>query len=151
MQTPLRRAPATNRLDLFLAILGGATCLILTIAVWRVVSSYQGMWPLPALYLLEMSAVAIVAAWMVAHNGHAAVLAAWAAAGILFAFSIVGAWSVGLFYLPVAIIFSVVALISDARTRHPVAQHLGFFLLAAIAQAAIMFGAIRLLASSAGF
>jgi hypothetical protein len=149
MQSPQPRAPATNRLETFLAILGAAACLIITIVIWRSLSSYQSMWPLPALYLVELPAVSIIAAWMLARSGHTAVLVSWAAAGILFAFSIVGAWSVGFLYLPVAFIFGVVSVSSDARTRHPFATHLGVFLLAAVAQAAIMFAVIRLLSSSA--
>jgi hypothetical protein len=151
MQSPRHDTAVTNGLERFLATLGAAACLVITIAIWRSVSSYQSMWPLPALYLIEMPAVSILAAWMVARNGQTTALFAWAVVGILFAFSIIGAWSVGFFYLPVAIIFTVVSVAFDARTRQPVAAHLGAFFLAAIAQAAIMFAVIRLLSSSAVF
>jgi hypothetical protein len=69
----------------------------------------------------------------------------WGAVGIFSAFSILGAWSVGFFYLPVAIIFGVIAIRSDLRDKQPIAAHAGVCLIAGIVQVVLMLAAIRLL------
>ena len=97
-------------LERFLAILGTSICLIVTILIWRSVSAQQPMWPLPALYFIEMVAVSVLTALAVL-RGRTGGLASWIAAGIFSAFSYLGALSVGFFYLPVALIFGLLAVL----------------------------------------
>jgi hypothetical protein len=61
------------------------------------------------------------------------------------AFSILGALSVGFFYLPVAGLIGAAALTYDLRNKQPILAHVGLCLLAAVAQAAVMLALIRLL------
>ena len=75
----------------------------------------------------------------------------WAALGILLAFSVLGAFSVGMLYVPVAVLLAVAVISSDVREAQPIAFHLGICLAAAIAQAAVMLLAIRLLYPTAVF
>ncbi len=135
----------TQPLERFLAILGTAICLIVTILIWRSVSALQPMWPLPGLYFIEMAALSLVSALAFILGYRRRGLIAWGAAGIFSAFSILGALSVGFFYLPVAVIFGLLAILSDLRQKQPIAAHFGLAALAALAQAALMLMVIRLL------
>jgi len=104
------------------------------------------MWPLPALYFVEMAALSVVVALLVFFDGSPLCkFIIWAALGIFIAFSILGAWSVGFFYLLVAILFGVIAIRSDGRNKQPIAAHIGVCLIAGLLQVALMLAAIRLL------
>jgi hypothetical protein len=102
------------------------------------------MWPLPGLYFIEMAALGLVSAGASIRGSPRAELVTWGAAGIFSAFSFLGALSVGFFYLPVAVIFGLLAVHSDLRKKQPIAAHLGLGGLAALAQAALMLLLIRL-------
>lgn len=103
------------------------------------------MWPLPGLYFIEMVALSVVSAVAFVGGDPRGKLITWGAVGIFSAFSIVGAWSVGFFYLPVAFIFGVIAITSDVRNKQQIAAHVGICIIAGIAQAVLMFAAIRLI------
>ena len=145
MQPSIPGSLTNPLLEKVLAIAGAVVCLIVTISLWWSISNQQPMWPLPGLYFMEMVAVSLVSAVVFVHGGSRSRLIPWGAIGILFAFSIIGAFSVGFFYIPVAIIFGAAASLSDVRSRQPIDAHLGVCMLAGIAQAALMLAAIRLL------
>ncbi len=151
MQDTRQDKTSVHPLERFLAILGAATCLLITVALWLSVSSYQSMWPLPGLYFIEMAALSIISAVAFVRGGPSGTVITWGAVGIFAAFSIVGAFSVGFLYLPVTLIFAVISVSSDVRNKQPIAPHLAVCLIAGIAQAALMFAAIRLLYPSAVF
>ena len=129
----------------FLAILGALACLVITVAVWRSVSAYQGMWPLPGLYFIELLALAIFATFASLRGGPSGRIITWAAVGILISFCILGAFSVGFLYLPVALIFAILAVSSTVRQKHAVSTSLAVCLIAGLAQAGLMLAVIRLL------
>jgi hypothetical protein len=68
----------------------------------------------------------------------------WVAAGVISAVSFLGAASVGLFYLPVALMYIVISLTWDVRNKQNKPARLGIFLIAGIAQSVLMLAAIRL-------
>ncbi len=138
-------------LERFLAILGAVACLVITIAIWVSVSVQQSMWPLPALYFIELPALGILSAFTLFRGGPSGRIITWAAAGIFLAFTILGAFSVGIFYLPIFLIFAVTAVSLTVRNKQPLAAGLGIFLIAAVAQAAVMLALIWLLNQSAAF
>jgi hypothetical protein len=144
LHTTSSGATTTHPAERFFAILGALACLGITIPIWLSVSAYQSMWPLPALYLIEMVAVSIFTALLVLRGGRKAVLAPWVAAGILTAFSILGAFSVGFFYLPSALIFGLLAVFSDVRRKGPILGHLGLGVVAGLAKAALMLAVVGL-------
>ena len=109
------------------------------------------MWPLPALYFIEMVVLSIISAFIFVRGNPRDQFITWATAGVISAFSILGALSVGFFYLPVALIFAVISVTSAVRNKQPITTHLGIFLIAGIAQLALMFAAIRLHDPSAIF
>ena len=107
------------------------------------------MWPLPDLYLLEISAVSILGLWSIGSNQTRLLtlrgFLTWVTVGILFAFMILGALSVGFLFAPVAILFAIAAILSDRRQGHNQVAHLGIGLVAAVAQGSLMLVVIRLL------
>lgn len=132
-------------LERLLAILGAATCLVITVVIWRSIDTYQSMWLLPGFYFVEMVALAIVGALVFMRSVYLGTVITWAAAGIFSAFSISGMWSVGFFYLPIALIFAIISISSDVRNKQPIAARLPIFLIAAIVQGLLMIALIRLL------
>ena len=133
-------------LERILAIAGTVICLVLTAILWVSISVYQSLWPLPALYFIEMAVLSIVCGLLVFFNGDPrGQFIIWGSLGIFIAFSILGALSVGFFYLPVAIIFGVIAIWSDLRKKQPIAAHVGVCLIVGMVQVVLMLAAIHLL------
>jgi hypothetical protein len=130
----------TVRLEQILALLGAAFCLVITILVWRGISAYQSMWPAPGAYLIEIVAVCVAGAGMLLSGGAVGRAAVWVSAGIVLAFSLLGAFSVGLYYFPVAVVFILAALVAERRARQPMLGHVGLFFAAGILQAAVILG-----------
>lgn len=142
-------------LEQFLAVVGGAACLLISARIGQVVSATQPVWPLPGLYLVEMSIVSVLGMFGVLgySSGRFSVWIAltWAAVGILLAFVLMGAWSIGLFFSPVVLIFAVAAILSDRRQGRNILLHAGISLLAAMAQVVLMLAAIQILYPSTIF
>lgn len=140
-----RQTIVTTPLERFLAILGAMICLTITVLFWWDVSAYQTMWPLPGLYFIEMVALSIISAFLFVRGHPRDNYIPWGTAGAISAFSILAALSVGVFYFPVALIFTIISITSDVRNQQPMTSHVGIFLIAGLAQAALMLAAIRLL------
>jgi hypothetical protein len=129
-------------LERFLAILGAVVCLIITLVFWFSISPYESMWPLPGFYFVEIVSLSFISTFIFVRGDPHGSLITWVAAGVMSAFSFLGAASVGFFYLPVALMFSVISLIWDVRNKQQRLTHLGIFLIAGIVQSAVMLAAI---------
>jgi hypothetical protein len=136
-------------LEFILALTATTICLIVSVYVWSVLRAQQPIWPLPGLYLLEMPAVSILGLWSIGSNetrlSTLRGFLTWVTVGILFAFVVLGALSVGFLFAPVAILFAIAAILSDHKQGHNLVAHLGIGLVATLAQAALMLVVIRLL------
>jgi hypothetical protein len=139
-----KTAISTHWLEKSLAVLGAAACLIITTMIWRSVSSYQTMWPLPAIYFLELMVLSLFSAFLFIRGHPFQGYVVWGMVGVLITFIVLGSLSVGFCFLPVALIFALLALIWDIRNRQPIALHLGICGIAVLIQAALMFAAIGL-------
>jgi hypothetical protein len=131
-------------LERILATLAAVVCLIITILFWFSISSYQNIWPLPSLYFVELVAISIISAFIFVRGDPRGSLITWGTAGVISAFSILGAFSIGFFYLPIALLFTVVSITWDVRNKQHLTAHLGIFFVAGIVQSVLMFIAIRL-------
>jgi hypothetical protein len=120
------------------AALAATACLILTFRVWSLVAAAQSTWPLPALYFVEISALSMASAIAYAAGSPTRPVIVWATFGVLAAFAILGVWTVGVFYVPVAALYLLLAVGADMRHKDNVLMHLGLGALAALAQAAAM-------------
>jgi len=146
MQTIKSTTKTTPPLDRTLAIAGTVICLVVTAILWVSISANQNLWPLPGLYFIEMAALSVVCALLAFFDDNPrSQFIIWGAVGILTGFSILGAWSVGFFYLPVAIIFGVIAIRSDFRNKQRIAVHIGAGLIAGVVQVVLMLAVIRIL------
>ena len=133
-----RQTVMVSPLEQILAIMAAVVCLAITLVFWFSISSYQGMWPLPGLYFVEMVSLSFISTFIFVRGDARGSLMTWVAAGVFSAFSFLGAASVGFFYLPVALMFSVISLIWDVRNKQDRPARLGIFLIAGIAQSTLM-------------
>ena len=149
MQGISSHTTSTRNLERFLAVIGTAVCLLVSAGLWRVFSAQQPMWPLPDLYLLEMLAASVLGMWCIWSSGSRQSplrgFLIWAMVGVLFAFVIMGAWSVGFLFIPVAGLFAIAAVLFDRRQRYNLVVHLCVGLAAALTQSALMLTVIRFL------
>ena len=139
-----RQTVMVSRLERILAILAAALCLIITLLFWFSISNYQNIWPLPSLYFIELVAISFISTFIFVRGDPLGSLITWSAAGVITAFSILGAFSIGLFYLPIALLFTAVSITWDVRNKQHLTAHLGIFFIAGIVQSVLMFIAIRL-------
>ena len=139
-----RQTIMISPLERFLAILGAVVCLIITLVFWFSISPYESMWPLPGFYFVEIVSLSFISTFIFVRGDPRGSLITWVAAGVMSAFSFLGAASVGFFYLPVALMFSVISLMWDVRNKQQRLTHLGIFLIAGIVQSALMLAAIGL-------
>ena len=146
-----QKSNAAHQLEGWLAILGALGCLILTAIIWQQVRAYQGIWPLPGLYFIELASVSVISTAVFIHHAPTGVIFTWCAAGIFAAFFYAAGFSVGLFYLPVALIYAGISISYDVRNRGPIAMHLLVAIIAGAAQFALMLILIRLLNPDAIF
>jgi hypothetical protein len=143
MQDLPSQSSSTRKLERSLAVIGTALCLIVSAGVWYAISAQQAMWPLPALYLLEMPLASVLGLWSIWSSIRGILI--WVVVGILFAFVVLGALSVGFLFLPVAILFAVAAVLFDRRLHSNLVVHLCVAVGAALLQAALMLTLIRYL------
>ena len=135
----------THPIERFATILAVAACVAITVIVWQSISRQQSMWPLPGLYLIELPAVSVIAAVAFVRGGRARKSITWAGVGPLTAFCILGAWSIGFLYLPTTVLLGVLAVAYDLRSGRGVGLHLAIWLIAALAQGALMLALIQVL------
>ncbi len=128
----------TRIFERYLAAVAALGCLVFTVLIWLSVDRLQPMWPLPALYLIEAAALSIVAAIAFIGFGVAGRFLAWAAIGALLAFSVLGLFSIGALYLPTLLLLLAICVAADRRNHSNLLLHLGLFVLAGLAQAALM-------------
>ena len=141
----LTNTRSTTLFERILAILAAVICLFTTGFLWWSVSAVQSIWPLPSLYFVEVAALGILGAYAFIRAGRIEKFITWGVTGALIGFAILGALSVGFFYLPVAMIFAAISITSDLRNHQPLAAHLGVCLLAGLVQGALMLAVIQVL------
>jgi hypothetical protein len=139
-----RQSVMVPRLERILAILAAVVCLTITLVFWFSLSPYQNMWPLPGFYFIEMVSLSLISTFIFVRGDPRGSLITWVAAGVISAFATLGAFSVGFFYLPVALMFVVISLTWDVRNKQQLMAHLGMFLIAGIVQSVLMLAAIWL-------
>lgn len=129
-----------------LSSVGAITCMIICIRLWSVLGSTQPLWPIPALYFLEMIAASLAGYWGILRSEQRlGTVITWVAAGMLLAFSWMAGFSVGLYFVPVGLLLFLAALVSDLRRKQRIGFHLLVFVLAVAVQVTLMFGVIGLL------
>ena len=139
-----RQTVTVSRLERILAILATVVCLTITLVFWVSESARQSMWPLPGLYFIEIVSLSFISTLIFVRGDPRGSLMTWVAAGVISAISFLGAASVGFFYVPVALMFSVISLTWDVRNKQNRPARLGIFVIAGIVQSALMLAAVGL-------
>ena len=131
----------------FIAVLAIIVCLITCLVIFQSLLSdpHQEIFPLPAFYLFEMIAASLVAAMGAFKESKAWNKATWAAGGIIAAFVLMGAWSIGFFFIPTAILVLITALLSWRRHHTQILIGAITYVVAFVTQIILMFAAIRIL------
>lgn len=135
-----------------LASIGAAVCIGAASVIWGSQASAilpgQTLWPLPGIYLVEISLLGVVGLVSVISNRPSESpswgAVTWAIAGALLAFVVLGALSIGPLLLPALAAFWIAAILGDIRRGQSIIRHLGFFVIAGVIQAGLMFAVIAL-------
>ena len=128
-----------------LAAAAALVCMAVTAILWQSLSQQQAMWPLPALYFLEVVAARLVGLWGIGRYDAVGSRLAWVTTGVLLGFTILGALSVFFFYLPVTGLLALAALWQARLAWRRLPLHIGLAPLGAVAQTALMLVVIRIL------
>ena len=123
------------------AFVGAGICIITVIGF---ASSQPDLWPLPALYFIEIGLMGLLAVACVSADKAWASTALWGVVGVLMTFVILGGFSIGPFLFPALLAFASQALLKTRQLGRSIPIGLGLALLAALVQAGAMFGAIAL-------
>jgi len=140
--------PRLRSLEWVFSVLGAINCILISILFSLSQIQLPGgdlsdIWPLPAIYFLEIITLGIMCVIAVAKNqDHAGSFWSgipWICSGILFAFVILGAWTIGFYLIPAMILFLIVGIMGDRRIKGNIALHLIYFVSGGIAQSILVF------------
>jgi hypothetical protein len=126
--------PRVRLMEWVFSILGAMNCIVIPI----IFSYYQiqfpeggfsNIWPFPAIYFLEIISLGVITVIAVAKikDKQNSVWSGvpWICSGILLAFVILGAWTIGFFLIPGMILFLLVGVIVDRRIIYFVSAGIG--------------------------
>jgi hypothetical protein len=141
---PSNAKNTSHRIEPTLSILGTLVTLVITVVIWKELASTQGIWPLPALYFVEMISGAGLCSLTFLMGSYHATRIAWIYTGIVTGFMLLGAFSIGFFYFPVFLLYGGLAIYSGLKHKKNIFLHLGLWLGTGILQAGLMLAAIRI-------
>ena len=135
-------------LEWLLSIFGTVNCVWLANTVWRYQLSIPDVtinqiWPLPALFLIEIVLISAVTLYIVIMNNDTTPIRVaplpWVSAGLLSVFIIVAGFSFGTGLIPATGAFLGAGIFSDIRQEQSILKHSGYFLLAVFCQSILIF------------
>lgn len=133
--------PTTDpKLHKLLLSLGLLYSVIVTARNWGPVAPQQAMWPFPGLYFLELTVLPALAAHSAFQSWRQRTRIACVSGGAVFSFALLGAWSVGVAYVPLALLLLAGAFVSRLSTRDTPANLIAVALLSGGIQAIAMLG-----------
>ena len=142
--------PAYDRrvLEWVFSILGALNCIVVSIFFLFAQIPYPEnelaeIWPFPLIYFIEISILGILCVVAVSMLKSRVKTywssIPWICSGILVAFIILGAWTIGFFLIPAMLLFLVVGIFADKRTRGDIPLHIIFYVVGGLAQATFVF------------
>ena len=97
------------------------------------------IWPFPLLYFIEITLLGLLPLIALGMIGNDPISkwsgVPWTCSGILVAFVILGAWTIGFYFIPAMITFLITGILVDKRLQGDIALHIIFFVSAGIGQA----------------
>jgi hypothetical protein len=146
--SPLQISPAKTDLRRLLewtaALIGAMNCLVIP-ALFAQSGAFD--FPFPLLYFIEIIVLGVLVLGFVALRPRLSArwrALPWIAAGIILPFLILGGFSIGFFLIPAFIAFVATGLLVGWQAGGLEARHLGYLLLVAVIQAAVMILAVLL-------
>ncbi|RPI87990.1 MAG: hypothetical protein EHM41_03050 [Chloroflexi bacterium] len=127
--------------ELILAAAGAVVCIgIATFAAMNQGGSPSALFPFPGLYLLEIAITGILGFYSMIQRDtvHVWRIVPWVVSGILLAFVILGAWTIGLYLIPGMIAFFLAALIGELRLGQRLSMGFLWFFSAGMLQALVI-------------
>ena len=140
--------PRLRSLEWVFSVLGAINCILISILfslsqIQLPDGDLSNIWPLPAIYFLEIITLGIICVISVAKNQDQPKSfwsgIPWICSGILFAFVILGAWTIGFYLIPAMVLFLIVGILADRRINGDFALHLIYFVSGGIAQSILVF------------
>jgi hypothetical protein len=127
-----------------LAAIGAGICIGAAAAFWR--SQSDHLWPIPGLYLIEVAALGVVgfvSLTVRAQAGSGWRIVPWIVTGVLLAFVILGAWTIGQPLFPALLAFLIAAILASLQSKRLI-RYLGALLMAGTVQAGVMLAVVAL-------
>lgn len=137
-----------RKIEWIFSIIGALNCIIIAVLFTIYQLPQPGndlieIWPFPLIYFVEITFIGImpvIAVSMIRENSKSNWTAIpWICSGILMAFVIMGAWTIGFYLIPAMLLFLFVGIFADRRTQGDIPLHIIFFVVGAIAQASFVF------------
>ena len=150
INTSESQPPVKNRrsLEWIFSILGALNCIIVVVMFTISQIPQPGgvlldIWPFPLFYFIEITIIGILPLVVVSvlrTNSKSAWSALpWICSGILVAFVILGAWTIGFYLIPAMLLFLFVGIFVDRRTQGEIPLHIIFYTAGGISQATFVF------------
>jgi hypothetical protein len=135
-------------LEKTLYILAGVNCIFISMTFAYSEVTHSGgritsIFPLPGVYFIELIAIGILCflAVFLLNNQSISIWSgiSWICSGLLFAFIILGAWTIGFYLIPGMLMLLAVSIMIDKRTQGEIALHLIYFIAAGLSQGVLVF------------
>jgi hypothetical protein len=117
---------------------GTLNCLVIALLFAQ---SQPDVFPLPGLYLIEIGSLGLAPLVALLYEGakwRPWPDVAWAVAGVLLTFAVLGMWTIGLFLVPALFSFVLAALLGSRRQGKPAGRGVRQLAMATLVQAAWM-------------
>jgi hypothetical protein len=130
-------------LEWLFSILGALNCIIVVVLFTISQLSQPGgalldIWPFPLFYFFEITTIGllpVIAVSLLSTNSKSNWSAVpWICSGILVAFVILGAWTIGFFLIPAMLLFLFVGIFADRRTKGETPLHIIFYVAGGLSQ-----------------
>lgn len=140
-------SPRSRTLEWVFSGLGALNCIVISILfslsqIQLPDGDFSSIWPFPAIYFFEIIILGILCVIAVAKNQNQPKSIwsgiPWICSGILLAFVILGAWTIGFFLIPAMVLFLLVGTMSDRKIKGDIALHLIYFVSAGIGQSILV-------------
>ena len=143
-----RQNPRLRSLEWVFSVLGALNCVLVSILfsfsqIQLPDGDLSNIWPFPAIYFFEIITLGIMCIIAVSKNQNQPKSIwsgiPWICSGILLAFVILGAWTIGFFLIPAMVLFLFVGIMNDRRIKGDIPLHLIYFVSGGIAQSILVF------------
>jgi|GEM_PF-2898409 len=119
-----------------LGLVGAADCVVVAAIFGAQSAAGNDFWLLPGLYLLQIGLLGLITLYSLTKSIHQPETIwrsiPWISAGILLAFVVLGAFSIGPFLIPAALAFLIAALVLDLRHSDAALTYIFLALLAGL-------------------